>query len=116
MRCKPGAAASLPYAVGERQTTLRVRVTAGSGRNCAGGVVHDPEGRAAVVVRVTAAPEKGKANKAVIAMLAKRLKLAKSRLTITAGAADRHKTVAIAGDPADFESALRGLMKSEVED
>jgi uncharacterized protein len=100
----------LPYALGDDETTLRVRVTPRAGRSAAGGLYHDAEGRPAVVVRVTAAPEKGKANKAVIANLAKCLKLAKSRLTITAGLTDRNKTVAIAGDPAEIEAALRGLM------
>jgi uncharacterized protein len=115
MRCNRGAAENPPYAVGEGVTTLRVRVTPRSGRSCAGGVARDAQGRTALVVRVTAAPEKGKANKAVIAMLAKSLHVAKSRLAITAGTAERHKTVTIAGDPADFESALRGLIEAEVE-
>jgi uncharacterized protein len=100
----------LPYALGDDETTLRVRVTPRAGRSGAGGLYRDAEGRPALVIRVTAAPEKGKANKAVIATLAKSLKLAKSRLTITAGLADRNKTIAIAGDPAEIEAALRGLM------
>jgi uncharacterized protein len=100
----------LPYALGVGKITLRVRVTPRAGRSGAGGLYHDAEGRPAVVVRVAAAPEKGRANKAVIATLAKSLKLAKSRLTITAGLADRNKTVAITGDPAEIEPALRGLM------
>jgi uncharacterized protein len=100
----------LPYALGVGKTTLRIRVTPRAGRSGAGGLYHDAEGRPAVVVRVAAAPEKGRANKAVIATLAKSLKLAKSRLTITAGLADRNKIVAITGDPAEIEPALRGLM------
>jgi len=93
------------------EASLRVRVTPRAARPSAGGIWRDPEGRAALVVRVTVAPEKGKANEAVIATLAKSLKLAKSRLTITAGLTDRTKTVAISGDPAEFEPALRGLLQ-----
>ena len=106
----------MPFALREGEATLRVRVTPRAARSCAGGVTRDAEGRAAVIVRVTVAPEKGKANEAVIATLAKSLKLAKSRLTITGGLADRNKTVAIAGDPAEFEAALRNLLTSDVED
>ena len=49
---------------------------------------------------VTAVPEDGKANKAVIALLAKRLKLPKSAIDIASGATDRRKTLLIDGDPA----------------
>lgn len=107
--------ATLAYETAPHGVNLSVRVTPRSARNRAGGVARDAEGRPALVVRVTVAPEKGKANKAVIATLAKSLKLAKSRLTIIGGLADRNKTVAIAGDPAEFEAALRGLLNSAAE-
>ena len=107
---------AVPLTLRDGGAALRVRVTPRSSRNAAGGVYRDAEGRAALVVRVSAAPEKGKANRAVIATLAKRLKLAKSRLAITGGLADRTKIVAITGDPADFEATLRDLLNSDVED
>jgi hypothetical protein len=107
---------SLPYAVRKGQASLRVRVTPRAARNHVGGVCRDAEGRAALVVRVTAAPEKGKANKAVIATLAKGLRLAKSRLTIKGGLSDRNKIIVIAGHPAEFESALRGLLQPDLEE
>ena len=106
----------LPYTLGEGESTLRVRVTPRSARCSAGGVYRDAEGRAALMVRVTVAPEKGKANKAVIATLARSLGLAKSRFAITAGLAARNKTVAIAGDPAGFEATLRGLLNPAEDD
>lgn len=51
-------------------------------------------------IAVTAAPEDGKANKAVIALLAKRLKLPKSAIDIASGETSRHKTLLIDGDDA----------------
>lgn len=54
----------------------------------------------ALKVAVTAVPENGKANKAVIALLAKRLKLPKSAIEIAAGETSRHKTLLIDGDDA----------------
>ena len=46
-------------------------------------------------IYVTAAPEDGKANKAVIKLLAKALGIAKSNLTITHGHSSREKTIKI---------------------
>ena len=49
-------------------------------------------------IAVTAAPEDGKANKAVIALLAKTLKVPKSAIDIASGETSRHKTLLIDGD------------------
>jgi uncharacterized protein YggU (UPF0235/DUF167 family) len=47
------------------------------------------------LARVTAAPEDGKANEAVIKLLSKTLHMAKSRFTIIRGATDRNKLIGI---------------------
>lgn len=83
---------------------LALRVTPKASRNRIEGVVGEADGGAALKVSVTAAPEDGKANAAVIALLAKSWKIAKSAFTITAGATDRRKLLFIATD-ADY---LRG--------
>lgn len=62
------------------------------------GVETDAAGRTALKVRVTEAPEGGKANAAVVKLLAKAWKLPKGALEITAGAKDRRKTLLVAGD------------------
>lgn len=54
-----------------------------------------PDGSWLLKVYVTAVPEDGKANAAVIKLLAKELKCAPSSLTITRGLTDRNKTVRI---------------------
>jgi len=46
-------------------------------------------------VRLTAAPEKGKANEALIALLAKEYGVAKSQITILKGETSRNKLVEI---------------------
>jgi uncharacterized protein YggU (UPF0235/DUF167 family) len=60
---------------------------------------------------VTAAPEGGKANAALIALLARTWRLPKRDLAIVLGAADRRKTVHVAGDPRELmrriEAGLR---------
>ena len=58
-------------------------------------------------VRVTAAPERGKANAAVVRLLAERLGVAKSDVTITRGLSSRRKTVRVEG--MDAAEAVRRL-------
>ena len=60
-------------------------------------------------VRVKAVPDKGKANAAVIAVLAKTLGVPRSSLTLIAGDTARHKTIAIDGDPAVLAARLETL-------
>lgn len=48
-------------------------------------------------IRVTAAPERGKANKAVIALLASALAVPRGRIRLLAGASSEYKTVAVQG-------------------
>ena len=54
----------------------------------------------ALRVQVTAPPEDGKANEAVIALLAEAWRLPRSSFGVIKGQAARAKTVRIAGDPA----------------
>lgn len=63
------------------------------------GVVGVHAGR--LKVAVTAAPEKGKANAAVLDVLAKSLNLKPSQLTLVAGETDPRKTVLVTGLDAD---------------
>lgn len=61
-------------------------------------------------IRVKAVPDKGKANAAVIALLARALGVPKAAVTLVSGDTARLKTVAIAGDPAELEQRLRPLL------
>jgi len=69
----------------ESGATIEVKVRPGARRNA---VTADDDG---VKVEVTAAPEDGKANKAVQKLLAKALGVAPSRLTLVRGATARIK-------------------------
>jgi len=64
---------------------VRLRVTPKASRNA---VEETPEG---LKVWVTTAPEDGKANKAVVKLLADALGVAKSHLTLVRGATSRDK-------------------------
>ena len=79
---------------------LTVKVTPKASADRVQGWASDEEGGQVLKIAVTAVPEDGKANKAVIALLAKRLKLPKSAITIAAGETSRRKTLLIDGDEA----------------
>jgi uncharacterized protein (TIGR00251 family) len=73
--------------------TVDLRVRPGARRSA----LESAEG--ALKVQVTAPPEDGKANAAVIALLAEAWRLPKSSFDVIKGQAARAKTVWIAGDP-----------------
>ncbi len=56
------------------------------------------EGRLLLKVYITAPPEDGKANKAVIELLAKELKIPKKHLSILKGEHSRNKVVKVRGE------------------
>jgi uncharacterized protein (TIGR00251 family) len=62
-----------------------------------------------IKVKVSAAPEKGKANKCLIAFLAKELGVKKSAVTIVSGAGNPVKQVRVAGVTSQILSRELGL-------
>lgn len=86
--------------------TVTIRLTPKGGADRIEGVAADAAGGSALKARVTAAPEAGKANAALIRLLAKSWKLPKSAVTIAGGAKDRTKVVHIAGDAAALERQI----------
>ena len=59
-----------------------------------------------LAVKVTAAPDKGRANKAVIEVLAKAWRLPKSAFALVAGETERNKTLLVTGSPAELEALM----------
>lgn len=93
----------LPAAGGVR---VRVRVTPRASSDAVKGTIVDDAGRAALAVQVTAAPEDGRANDAVVALLARQWRLPRSSLTVVQGAAARIKVLHVAGEPAPLLAHL----------
>jgi uncharacterized protein (TIGR00251 family) len=62
----------------------------------------------ALKAAVTAPPEDGKANGAVIALLAEQWRLPKSSFTVIKGAAARSKTLGVSGEPATLAALIGG--------
>ncbi len=72
--------------------TLKVKVVPGASRNCIAGKLGD-----ALKVRVSAAAEKGKANAAVVELLAGALGVREAQILLMAGHTQARKTFQIAG-------------------
>lgn len=77
-----------------------------------GGVV-EANGRHVLKIAVRAVPEGGKANDAVIELLAKAVRLPRRDLVLRAGAASRRKTVLVSGDPAQLLTRLDALLAGD---
>ena len=103
-------AGTKPYRTDGGQLQLSVRVTPKAGADAVDGLYLRDDGTVSLKLRVRAQPEKGKANKAVIAVLAKGLGCAKSNLSLSAGLRDRTKTVMIEGDPAELARRIDDLI------
>ncbi len=95
-----------PFGVGKDGVTVSLRVTPRAARNKIAGVVPAAEGAVELKIGVTAPPEDGKANAAVIKLLAKAWKVPKSSLSVIKGATDRRKVILVAGDAAALEGEL----------
>jgi uncharacterized protein len=87
---------------------LNVRAQPGARRN---GIVGAHAG--AVKVAVTAAPDKGHANDAIVAVLAIALDLKRSQIELINGLRSRHKTFLLRGvTPQELQSKLRSLLST----
>jgi hypothetical protein len=95
---------------------LYLRVTPNARQDAIGGVWRGASGEERLALRVAAPPDKGRANAAVVRLLADALDLPKSRIEITAGATDRLKTAAIVGDPAALAARIEALMTNSTKD
>ena len=89
---------------------LTVRLTPNGGRDAIDGLEAVADGEEHLKVRVSAVPEKGKANQALVAFLAKKLGLAKSKLSLISGDTQRKKILRIEGDPEDLMRQLAELV------
>jgi uncharacterized protein (TIGR00251 family) len=90
---------------------LAVRLTPNAGRNHVEGFEDDADGRAYLKAKVTAVPEDGKANKALIALLSDVLRLPKSSISILSGDTARKKILRIEGAPEDVMKRLNEKLK-----
>ncbi len=77
-------------------TRLYLKATPNARKNGIEGTRVDAKGRMRLLIKVTAPPEDGKANKAIMMLLAKLLRLPKSAFAVVEGQTHREKVIAIA--------------------
>ncbi|WP_274423334.1 DUF167 family protein [Chelativorans sp. YIM 93263] len=87
-----------------------VRVTPGSSADAIDGMFEAGDGRHYLKVRVRAAPENGKANRALEKLLSKTFRLAKNAVNVTGGTTSRFKTVSIAGDQSEISRKIAAVV------
>jgi uncharacterized protein (TIGR00251 family) len=88
-----------PFALREGRARIALKVTPRASRDRVAGIEEAADG-SRLKVTVTAVPEDGKANEAVVKLLARTWGLPKTALSIVAGATGRLKEVEVEGDPA----------------
>jgi uncharacterized protein len=86
---------------------LRVRAQPGSSKDAVEAVAEEASGRRYLKVRMRAVAEKGKANAAIEALLAKALGLPKSAVSVEKGGAQRIKTVQLLCDISIANALMR---------
>lgn len=83
-----------------------VRLTPNAALDTVDDIIEDAEGKILLKARVRAVPEKGKANKALIKLLAKQWRLPASSFELLSGETSRIKIIRISGDTAQIINAI----------
>ena len=91
---------------------VALRVTPKASRNVIDGLKPAANGPPRLAVKVTAVADRGKANQAVISLLAKTWRLPPSRFSLVTGATDRNKLLHIAGAADELLPALQAGLKA----
>lgn len=99
-----------PYDITGDEIRLRIRLSPGARKEGLGGLWEDEHGRAHLKGSVRAVPEKGQANKALIALLAKQTGMAKSLITLESGSTSRSKALTL---PCEAAAIIDRLVQEE---
>jgi len=102
-----------PWRTSSEGISVALRVTPRGGRDDIDGIETLSDGRSVLKVRVRAIADGGEANRAVAELLAKSLHVPKARVRLLSGATSRLKQIAVDGDPAALDAALRTLTSAK---
>ncbi|WP_119303050.1 DUF167 domain-containing protein [Dongia deserti] len=97
----------MPFRACPDGVRVRLKVTPKAKRAGIGGLLDEPDSAKALKVAVTAAPEDGKSNAALVALLAEEWAVAKSAISVVSGATDRRKLVEIRGPSQELLARLQ---------
>jgi uncharacterized protein (TIGR00251 family) len=99
-----------PWTAFNDHLRLSVRLTPNGGRDVLERLETSADDDVVLKARVSAVPENGKANKALIALLAKSLRVPKSTISFISGETARKKILRIDADPEDLIIKLEKLL------
>ncbi|MBI3443998.1 MAG: DUF167 domain-containing protein [Magnetospirillum sp.] len=85
---------------------VAVKLTPKASRDRIMGATPEADGSMVLKAQVTAVPEDGKANAALLKLLSKAWKVPKTDMEIVQGATDRRKVILISGDAVDLRQRL----------
>ncbi len=85
---------------------ISIKVIPASSKNMIEGVCEDADGQEYLRIKVTEVPEKGKANKLVLKLLAKEWGFAPSSLEIISKPTNKHKSILVYGDTQEILNFL----------
>lgn len=102
---------NLPFGADHGHVRLSVRLTPSGGRDQLDGIETLDDGHTWLKARVSAPPEDGKANKALVAMLSKTFKIPKSSFAFVSGETARKKILRIDTDPEDFKKRFTAALR-----
>jgi uncharacterized protein (TIGR00251 family) len=100
------ADSGLPWTIAADGLVVTLRLTPRGGRDALEGIEVLADGRAVLKARVRAAPSEGAANAALVALIAKTLRIAPRQVALIAGETARIKRVKVSGTGAELATAL----------
>ncbi|MFV0322107.1 MAG: DUF167 family protein [Alphaproteobacteria bacterium] len=92
------------------QTLLHIRLTPNANTEDIVGIEADEYGQQFLKIRIRAVPEKGKANKALIAYIAKKTRIPKSKISLISGDTQRKKVLKIDLPFAEAQQNLASIL------
>lgn len=105
--------AAVPWTVRPDGLVVEVRLTPRAAMDRIDGVEILSDGAPVLKTRVRAVPEKGKANEAALALLAKAAGVPVSRAELISGDSARRKIIRLAGDGAALASTFAALVAAK---
>jgi uncharacterized protein len=112
----PTFSSDLPLYATPGGIRIAVRLTPRAGADRLHGITHLADGTPVLKVSVTAPPVEGRANDALLQLLAKEWGVKRSDLAVVGGLKSRNKLVCIAGDAPTLMTRLGGALAAQPRD
>ncbi len=95
---------------------LSVRLTPKASANELIGLRDSSDGSHVLAIKVTAVPDKGKANKALIKLISKSLRVPAGKVELLWGHSSRNKEVLVRGEPNAIMAAINKWLEDTIHD